>query len=110
MPGRVVGLQGSAMYQVQLSNNHVIVRHVDQLRHCVCQGETIGSSEEDISVTGTGTETVEPESTGASRDSSEVLGAPETQETPPSTQTPETDSPTTEESTEDFSSETGTPP
>ena len=32
LPGCVVGLQGSAMYEICLSDSRVICRHVDQLR------------------------------------------------------------------------------
>ena len=74
LPGRVVGLQGSAMYRVRLDNDHVIVRHVDQLRHRVT---TIDSSDDDVQDTGDSTEPVDVETS-------------ETPETPTMTSSPET--------------------
>ena len=44
LPGLVVGLQGSAMFQIRLSDNHVVVRHVDQLRHRQCSDQTFTSA------------------------------------------------------------------
>ena len=73
--GRVVGLQGSAIYRVRLDNDHVIiiVRHVDQLRHRV----TTTDSSDDVQDTGDSTEPVDVETS-------------ETPETPTMTSSPET--------------------
>ena len=41
LPGLVVSLQGTAMYEVRLSDNRVIIRHLDQLRPRVSDGEPV---------------------------------------------------------------------
>ena len=47
LPGLVVGLRGSAMYDIQLSDKRVIRRHVDQLRSRVRNsGEDAGPSDD----------------------------------------------------------------
>ena len=49
LPGVVVGLCGSAMYEVQLSGNQVIRRHVDQLRSRVSSSDSDSTVEDLIS-------------------------------------------------------------
>ena len=47
LPGLVVGLRGSAMYDIQLNDKQVICRHVDQLRSRVRNsGEDAGPSDD----------------------------------------------------------------
>ena len=61
LPGCVVGFLGSAMYRVQLCNNHVIVRHADQLRHRVYPDEITSLSEDCVPETGVSTGVAEPQ-------------------------------------------------
>lgn len=49
VPGKVVSLRGSAMYDVQLSNKQVVRRHIDQLHSCVSCGGS-GTSPDDFTL------------------------------------------------------------
>jgi hypothetical protein len=97
LSGRVVGLQGLAMYRVRLDSNHVIIRHVNQLRHRVVTTDSTGVDSSDLSdvgvpETGDSTETVEPESAETDQTSSDTSETPETQTTTSSTPAQESDS------------------
>ena len=76
LPGRVVGLQGSAMYRVRLDNDHVIVQHVDQLRQRVTITD---SSDDDVQDTGDSTEPVDVE-TSETPEKPIMTSSPETPE------------------------------
>ena len=76
LPGRVVGLQGTAMFRIRLGDGHTIVRHLDQLRPRV--GDS--SCDTTISAEGTGDEFIgddsrallkEPETVSEPKDSVE---------------------------------------
>ena len=109
LPGRVVGLQGSVMYRVRLDNNHVIIRHVDQLRHRVATTDSTDPSDSsdlsDVSVpeTGVSTEMVEPESAETDQNSSDTSETPDPAEEAESSES-------AEEQTEDHSGDTGVVP
>jgi len=75
LPGVVVGLRGSAMYDVQLSGNQVVRRHVDQLRSRVSSSES-DSTVKDLTSGGTTTLMAEPERDGANPDCSETPPLP----------------------------------
>ena len=73
--GVVIGLCGSAMYDVQLSGNQVIHRHKDQLRSRVSSSDS-DSTVEDLTSGGTTTLMAEPERDGANPDCSETPPPP----------------------------------
>ena len=90
LPGCVVGFQGSAMYRVRLSNDSVIVRHVDQMRHRVCADETISLPGDSVPETEVSAGVVEPESFETGQNSSEASVAPERQTVASPVQAPDT--------------------
>ena len=95
------------MYGIQLSNDQVIVRHIDQLRHRVCHDGT-SSSEDIIPETGASLETMELESAETGHDSSETSGALDSHTKPLPAQTQETGTWDVDEQTGDPSVATNT--
>ena len=102
LSGCVVGLQGLVMYRVRLDNNSVVVRHVDQLQHCIL---TTDSSDANGSNTRNSAEMVEPRLTETPQDSSEVTESTDTQVTPPLPEMAESAMGDNEEEMEDSSDE-----
>ena len=71
LPGLVVSLQGTAMYEVRLSDNRIVIRHLDQLRPRVSDGEPVtmasgSATEELVMAEDTSAPVQEPESAGDS--------------------------------------------